>query len=271
MKNATIEELLSWAFVHELPKGGGVEGLANSNSAWGQICELGVRVDRGSTGAQFGGGEPNYFIEQGEPHPDALAVGEAVRALGSCSYALPDDWNPLGDWEDPHGLVPPAVARVVDGRIAAKDARRRGEDMVGLLVSHAILSKVPDWQADAPKVRMVEVAGKPAWFVSRIFRDATGKDYVRELDGYNPKAQRPMKDAYRKHEFSDDVSGAILSRLDWQLWVAACGRLEATLSDRLSAHRIVRIARWVSPWSREFRGGAFLVDPADAKKVVVAS
>lgn len=271
MKNVTIEELLSWAFVHELPKGGGVEGLANSSSAWGQICELGVRVDRGSTGRQFGGGEPNYFIEQGEPHPDALGVGEAVRALGSCSYALPDDWNPLGDWEDPHGLVPPAVARVVDGRIAAKDARRRGEDMVGLLVSRAILGKVPDWQADAPKVRMVEVAGNPAWFVRRTFRDATGKDYVRELDGFDPRSRRPVKGAYRKFEFSDDVSGAILSRLDWQLWAAACGWLETSLRDSLSAHRIVRVTRRAAPWLSGVGAGAFLVDPADAKKVLVDS
>ena len=271
MKNVTVEELLSWAFVHELPKGGGVEGLGNANSAWGQICELGVRIDRGSTGSQFGAGEPNYFIEQGEPHADALAVGAAVRALGACSWALPEGWNPLCDWDDPHGLVDPAVARVVEGRIATKNARRRGEDLVGLLVSHAILGKLPDWRADAPKVRMVEVAGNPAWFVRRTFRDATGNDYVRELDGFDPRSRRPVKDAYRKHEFSDDVSGAILSRLDWQLGVAACARLEATLPERLCAHRRGPVARTPAPWSHGAHGGAFLVDPASAKKVLSPS
>jgi hypothetical protein len=34
MKTVTMEELLTWAFVHELPKGGGVDGLDNANSAW---------------------------------------------------------------------------------------------------------------------------------------------------------------------------------------------------------------------------------------------
>ena len=101
MRTVTIEELLSWAFVHELPKGGGVDGLANANSAWrmlqasswGKItsfAELMTLVDTG-----FSDGSGNYLFEQGAPHDDALALGEAAQAvvegslLGQYRYDVP--------------------------------------------------------------------------------------------------------------------------------------------------------------------------------------
>lgn len=270
MKTVTMEDLLSWAFVHELPKGGGVEGLANANSAWGLISELGVRVDRGSTGSAMGGQEPNVWIEQGEPHADALAVGEAVRALGGLTFALPPGWFPLADWADEHGLARAAVAALVEGRLAQKDDRRRGQDLVNLVVSHAILRKRPDWQAEEPKVRMVETGGTPAWFVKQTFRTSTGQDYQRELDGFNPKTRRPLPGAYRKFVYSDDVTGVVLSRLDWELWTAALARMHAGLADRLTAHRLAPAA-WPRVPIWQAVGTAFLVDPVAREETEIAA
>jgi hypothetical protein len=118
MKTVTIEELLTWAFVHELPKGGGVDGLDNANSAWrmleasswGKItsfAELGALIDTGGNGN-------NYFIEQGEPHEDAVTIGRAVAGLQRCDVAIPANWPALADWPDTDGMAEDAVKRAVD-------------------------------------------------------------------------------------------------------------------------------------------------------------
>ena len=140
MKTVTMEELLTWAFVNELPKGGGVDGLDNANSAWrmleasswGKItsfAELGTLIDRS--------GGTNCFIEQGEPHEDAVTVGRAVAQLAACDIALAERWNPLADWPDDDAtlsaLAADAVARVRK-RIEERTQARRGSEMVSLVV-----------------------------------------------------------------------------------------------------------------------------------------
>lgn len=249
MKTVTIEELLSWAFVHELPKGGGVEGLVNGNSAWGMIM-LGTRVSCSAPGS---GSAENYFIEQGEPNEDALTVGEAVRDLRHCEIVVPPDWMPLSDWtlDDVSGdLARAAIARVI-ARVEARTPAHRAEHLIGLVVGTAVLGREPDWQADQPKVRMVERGGKPAWFVIREQNDGFGRTIQVEVDGFSAKAQRPVKGAYRKHEFSVDPSGDIMGRLDRQLWHAALLHLELTLAPRLVAHRLTASDQVASPWSAD--------------------
>lgn len=246
MKTVTIEELLSWAFVHELPKGGGVEGLVNSNSAWSSIL-LGTRVSSSSSGGSFGG---NYFIEQGEPSDDALAVGEAVRDLRHLDMVVPAGWYPLEDWAtdaQSADLAREAVRRVLD-RLAKRPAASQTEHLVSLVVGTAVLGRDPDWQAPMPKVRMVERGGMPAWFVTRDQKDSFGRAMRVELDGRNPKSRRPLPGAYRKFEFSIDPAGDIMGRLDYQLWVAALRSLRAGLSTRLVAHRLLPVDRPFAPW-----------------------
>jgi len=269
MKNVTIEELLTWAFVHELPKGGGVDGLADMNSAWrmlqasswGKIsayAELMTLVD-----VDHGGGG-NFFIDQGEPHEDALAVGEAVAALGHCDVMFPQGWNPLADWPDDDGLVMPAVARTVE-RWMLRPSLRRAAGVVSTVIGCAVLGRAPDWASEPSKVRMVERGGRPAWFVKRVMRDSLGRDYAVEVDGYNRRTGRAARGAYRKFEFSDDPAGDILSRLDWQLWVRALRLVEEKVRPRLAAHRLMPFEATVAPWVESAegkdRGGVWLVGP----------
>src|SRR5690606_18311416 len=211
MKTVTIEELLSWAFVHELPKGGGVDGLQNPNSAWRMLqasswgkvtafAELMTLIDTGP-----GGG--NFFIEQGEPHEDALVVGEAVAALAHQEAAIPQDWWPLGDWqlhdEVSRTLAEAAVARALD-RWRQRTPARRAAGIVNLVVGTAILGRAPHWEAPQPKVRMVMRSGKPAWFRMVTVRDDLGHPHEREVDGYDARRGRRHRDAYRKFEFAED-------------------------------------------------------------------
>lgn len=269
MKTVTMEELLSWSFVHELPKGGGVDGLANANSAWRMIeasswgkvlgfAELLTLVDCGH------GDASNFLIEQGEPHEDAVTVGRAVAALGACDVAIPDGWNPFGDWPATDdvfvGVTAQAVATTV-ARYRKLGAARRGRGIVNLVVGTAVLGREPKWEAEPPKVQMVERDGKPAWFVKRAVRDEFGITHEIEVDGYNGRTHRAQPGAYRKYRFSDDPAGDILSRLDHQIWVAALARLERTLVDQLVGHRLVHGSRSATPWLERDMAGVMLVGP----------
>ena len=250
MKTVTVDELLQWAFVHELPKGGGVDGLDNVNSAWrmleasnwGKIArfgELGTLIDAGRG--------DNYFIEQGEPHPDAVEAGREVARLASCDFVLPDGWSPLADWPDTDGLADHAVARVVE-RIALRGQARRGREMVAMVIGTAVLAKMPDTACEPSRVRFVERNGRPAWFMMKTVTDELGRKHTVEVDGYNARAGRPHRNAYRKSELSTDPAGDILARLDHQILVAVFRRLENLLPARMVAHRIVPGDWSATPW-----------------------
>jgi len=256
MKRVTIEELLNWAFVHELPKGGGVEGLANGNSAWGTIVSLGTRVQ---TGRYPGGGE-NYFIEQGEPNPDALALGYAVRSLRNLDVVIADDWAPLADWPampQPE-LVEEAVARA-KAHYFGRSVETRREAIVTLVAGTAALGREIEVSAEPSRVRMVERAGKPAWFVKRQMRDANGAMVMMEMEGRNPRTCRPYPGAYRRYELSTDPLGDILARLDYQVWIAALRGLERKIGKELVAHRLSPFERSMTPWLDRDVGGVELV------------
>ncbi|RWD71637.1 hypothetical protein [Mesorhizobium sp.] len=272
MKTVTIEEVLTWAFVHELPKGGGVEGLDNANSAWRMLeaSSWGKITSFAKYGAliQKGTGDSNYFIEQGEPHEDAVMLGRAVARLGQCDVAIPADWHALADWPDTDGMADAAVKKAVD-RYLVRTAQRRAAGIVSLVVGTAILGKQPDFGAEPSKVRMVEAGGMPAWFVMRRMSHEDGQAYEIEVNGFNGRTRRPYPGAYRKYEFSTDPTGDILGRLDYQIWVAALRRLEAEIATGLVAHRLVHSDRSMTPWlDRDLPGVAIIERPA--KKTAVA-
>jgi hypothetical protein len=258
MRTLTIEELLTWAFVHELPKGGGVEGIANVNSAWRMIADYGTRISTGTVGS---GGSENYFIEQGDPSEDAVTVGHAVALLGDCDVAVPSNWNALSDWPDHGGLTADAVARAVE-MIGLRGAGRRSEGMVSLVIGSAVLGRVPDHSAEQPAVRMVERAGRPAWFVMKRVTDKIGQTYDIETNGFNAKTQKPQPGSYRRFEFSTSPLGDILGRYDYQVWVAALRWLEGRLADQLVAHRLEAFDRSMTPWLDADLGGIRIDDGA---------
>lgn len=261
MRTVTIEELLSWAFVHELTKGGGTDGLANANSAWRMLqasswgkvtafAELMTLVDTGGHG-------DNFWIEQGEPHEDAVTVGRAVADLGACDVVVDDGWWPFADWiiEDDveRGLARAVVDRTI-ARLRGRTQARRGSELVSLIVGSAVLGREPGWEAPQPKVRMVMREGRPAWFRRIVVTDELGREHEREVDGYNIRAGRPFRGSYRRYEYADDAFGDCIGRMDRQLWSVALGRLDAVIRPQLVGHRLVASDRQDAPWSE--RGGA---------------
>jgi hypothetical protein len=245
-----IEELLQWAFCQELCKVGAagdrLTTVAGSNwSVTQDMATLGTLIDKSPNAF----GVIPGFIEDGDPHPDALLVGAAVRGLAQVRFEIPKEWAPFPEFDDPHGLIAREVERVVS-EVVIKGDRLNGRHLVALVTGAAILGRGPDWECEQPTFRMVSAAGKPLWFVKKTQKDGFGRVYEFEVDGYDRKRSRPVSGAYRKYEISTMMRGAILSRLDWQLWRHALECLGNDLAGRLSAHDVAAFYADRRPWVR---------------------
>lgn len=249
MKKTGIEQFLTWAFTQELCKvGSGGAGLSSvGQSNWGitrDMAVLGTLIDKSPNAY----GVIPGFIEDGAPHPDAVVAGDVVRALASRGFDIPEGWHPFPEWHDEHGVIAAEVARVV-AETRLKGDRLSGRHVVNLVTSAAILNRGPDWTADRPAIGMVMQAGKPAWFVRRQATDAFGRIYEYEIDGRDKVKHRPKAGAYRKYELQDPIRGAILSRLDWQLWQDALALLAESLRGRLCSHELLPFYPFRQPWA----------------------
>lgn len=251
MKKITIEGLLTWAFTQELCKAGSSVGTLGYSMAWSGMAEyaaLGTIVDRSPNAY----GVVPGFVYEGEPHPSALIVGNAVRALADLDgFEVGDGWNPFPDWIDPQGMVADEVARTI-ADLSIRSDRMNGRHVVNLVISSAILKRGPDWAAKEPRTMpIIGENGRPLWFVMRSAKDRTGKSYSFEDNGYDPIKKRPRKGAFRKYRLEHSVRGAILSRLDWQLWQSALETLHESLSCLPEFAGMPMFAPDRYPWKRE--------------------
>lgn len=252
MAGMTIEQLLTWAFVHELPKGGGEEGISGPGSAWSSITrfgELGV-LDHDS-GRSVRDWRPPFILEQGDPDPDALVIGRAVAWLSSLDFMVPDGWDPLSDWKnlDARGLANSKVIAVMH-RVRARSRAVRGQSIQALVVSHAALSRRPKWACPEPGLRDVCRSGKPAWFVkSQMAGAMEGQVFEVEVDGWDKRRGNPRPGAYRKQELTDDPHVGIMDRMDWQVWVSALARLERYVAaEGMKNHHLQPLRLASEPW-----------------------
>lgn len=243
-KQMDIENLLRWAFVHELPKGrenGGGQGI---RSAWEGIYNLGVLGTLVQTDGFSGGG----FIEPGEPHRDATLIGEAVRGLEGMEIGGFEDWDAFADVPELAAHMEGVSARVA-ARMAAMPAGSRARLPVTLTISAAVTGRGPDWRwPEEPRARMVERSGKPAWFVKRAFTDAFGRRSAIETDGFDARAGRPLRGAYRKYVVAPDPWLVALARMDWQVWVLSLATLAAELDGCLADWDVVAAQHSPTPW-----------------------
>lgn len=247
MKKISIEALLTWAFAEELPKVGTVEGGPSAApSTWGVLSDvitLGTMVDRSPNCY----GVISSFAYDGEPHADALIVGDAVRSLAARTFEIGAGWYPFPEWEDPQGLVRTEVERIAQEQVG-RNGRLNGRHVVSLVSTAAILKRGPDWHCEEPKTVMVTNGGKPAWFVTRRCKDRTGATVLYEDNGFDQRKQRPRAGAYRKYRLAQSVRGSVLARLDWQLWQSALEELHDVLKCRLQSHDLVHFYPNRQPW-----------------------
>ncbi|NVP54474.1 hypothetical protein [Mycoplana rhizolycopersici] len=249
MKKITIEKLLTWAFVHELPKiGAGGGGSVVAGSSWNAIVEiaaLGTMIDRSPNAY---GTIPSYIYE-GEPASDAVLVGDAVRALASREgFEIAHGWNPFPEWQDPYGLIRAEVDRIAEEQRSRSD-RLNGRHVVNLVISAAMLGRGPSWDASEPVARpMLDVNGRAMWFIDRKAKDRLGRVYTYTDNGFDQRRHRPVKGAYRKWKLDRSLRGDILSRLDWQLWQDALVALHMELKNNLESHSLSTFFPARRPW-----------------------
>ena len=251
MKKIGIAELLIWAFCEELPKAGMIEGagpsMASSSAAYAEMSALGTLVDRSPNAF----GVVPLFAYQGEPHVDAVVVGDAVRSLKLHNFEIAAGWNPFPDWSDDHGLVVAEVEKIVSDLMAARNPRLNGRQIVALVTSCAILKRGPDWSGEEPNTIVLSNNGKdPSWFVKRPITNNLGRKEMREIDGFDYRKRRPCKDAYNKYRLEGSIVSAVMSRLDWQIWQSSLETLNEALQGRLIGHDLLPFQPERAPWAR---------------------
>lgn len=261
----SFPKFLNWAFAVELahherlstPDRGGY------GSTWGAMAMtslLGCLVDGSST--------PAHQLARPAVHPDALKAAEAVMMLPADPdlVRLPRGWNPFPDLDDPHGLIAATVTAVLDRR-AMREPAALMDNLIALVISCAVMGKEPEWRVEQPEFQVVRRYGQPAWFLQVKAKDAFGRDYVYEVDGYNRRAGRPKPGAYRKYEFTRPFEGAVQSRIDWYLWARAMNRVAERLEqESLVAHRIAPWRADCEIWLRSQNSGSFAQAPEIAAK-----
>lgn len=242
MHKMTLPEFLKWAFCEELAH----VATDGGSAAWSMMASyaaLGTVVDTSGVG---GAGLP----ELTDVHPDALAANEAVMLLASERFELPDDWRACPDLADPHGLIADCYRDVVERRALAYSGDRN-QNLIGLVIACAMMGKEPEWRLEQPKFQIVAHRGVPAWFLKSVQKDAFGRSYDVETNGFDLKKRRPKPGAYRKYQLSAPFGGAIQSRIDWYLWACAMERLAERLATGLKSHEIRPFSVLREPWLSE--------------------
>ncbi|EDQ33937.1 hypothetical protein HPDFL43_05770 [Hoeflea phototrophica DFL-43] len=244
-KQIGIVELLEWAYRHELPKAerAGAGMSASVASSWGLVYNLGILgtvIDAPTNGY----GVVPVSFDEGDPHPDAVIVGEAVAALSSLGVWISDGWSPFPEWADTDGLVAETVARIRP-RLAAIT----GQEIQTMLIARAVLGRKPDWRGEEPGRAMITRGGKPAWFMKMAGKDAYGNPVEREVDGFNPRSQRPKPGAYRKYRLTDDVEGLAIDRFRRTVWALAVRHVARYVAAWLSSHQLTAEVPTLAPWA----------------------
>ncbi|WP_029065612.1 hypothetical protein [Labrenzia sp. DG1229] len=251
-KRINIEKLLKWAYCEELPKGeaSGRDGPFSSWDAVTSIGELGAWIDENRYGVV-----PD-LMSAGEPDPDAITVHATVATLDSCTFDLPDDWNPMPEllqFDDLATLALSAAKKKLfltqsNGRMSWRRPPSQ------LIRQHAILGGAPDGYGDVPEREPLRGPnGGELWFRMRKqvidTLDGKGREFSYEADdGWDLKRKVPKRGAYRKFHLVPDPVNALVARQEYVLWLECLNALAVRLTRTLSGFGIEKSARPVMPW-----------------------
>ncbi len=282
MKTIGIEGLLRWAYLEELQHGevNARPCPAEPKPAW-QVYDnwqkLGTSVQDGDVRNVYGVPPSN---SDREPHPDAVAVFQAVTTLEGALFLAPDGWSP-GLWLEAHGAQGcEAVRRALDGLVtdvrvnerSSRVVRRMRRPVLSLVLRHAICGGAPCWEGEAPVAKPLTYDnGKPRWFLTECVTEqgAFGPVVTSvEVDGYDRRCGRPYRGAYQKMRLVPDPVSLITERAEYELWHAALRHLCVVLRPRLEAHALEAFDRPARPWDDDSRGAgmALILSCSPAQK-----
>jgi hypothetical protein len=273
-KQIGVEEILRWAYARELPKAQelGPLGAPGLRAGWDAIARYGEHlalVDQ----TNIWGVTPDR-VACDDPHPDAIAVAQAVLALDELELGLPEGWDPFADFGDLGEAGMRARASVID-RLVIVDAdgvRRLRSPVSRLVFRQAILGGCPDYEAEQPEMKtLCGENGHPKYFVRRLVTSAySDVPFEVEADGWSYSSRRPVAGAYTKTFLDPDPVEAGVSRGEYEIWRAALDVLAQDLAG-LAAHEVLPCERPLRPWeSGELEDPRILPDLQPARVAGVA-
>ncbi|WP_375455744.1 hypothetical protein [uncultured Methylobacterium sp.] len=225
-----IEDALTWAYRHELPKRREGEGDGRmrefpSISPMFAICALGGRVENFSR-------EPGFPAAMGEPHPDALIIEAAVEELKAFAAHR---------FEGELGLLTHLPAGLDEH---AAMARSMGQ-LFDLVRIKARLGGRPTFARTPEPAAIVGRAGKPIIYVMRH-----GTEQICGAEGKD----RYPSGAYCAIQW-EDPKAILIERADYAAWWAAIDLLAHRLSGRLAGISVLPPAAAQRPWAGEVDAG----------------
>ncbi len=282
MKTMSIQKAIAWAVRDELPKVGLDVGRMVSHGAPGRVASPGwASASAGAMGGLMDRGTNRYGVipdmmaaDRGEPHPDAVTIGDALLALDGVTPGGFEDWEAFDDLA---GLAADPVAAPLLEQAKA-DARTRAGAMVrmtgalsALMVKRAVLGQPAGWDCGQVGVEVVSSDnGMPLWFrqVSRpVAWNADGETTQTEMvevDGRNLKTRRPYPDAYRKHVLTPDPMLAVMARVEWQIWRAALDVVFEDVAGLLRGVAVEPCALPMRPWVEDMGQAARVLSGGEA-------
>jgi len=263
-KKVDIEQLLSWAFLDELPK----RQISSAEGIWDRMAQYGSLGGVNPDVSHFAGGGAQRYAQFGLPHPDAEAIEKAVGALGSTAV----------DWDAHFETIAGELAGLVDisgssrrsryragqpnsgfasdqidrttavedftyvsggkfrrgvrGKVVARGPRDviavASINLAALVTTHAVKRSRPFWRHDAP-----QPSGRSA---------GRGFEVIGECRGHNLYTAG----SYCPLTWSPSPLQIVLDRADYFLWHHALTTLSETL--KLSEHEATKPAASRAPW-----------------------
>jgi hypothetical protein len=228
-KSIDIEKLLQWAIRDELPKGQLV-----SASPWDIISQFGALGTVVQTSGYHGDG---LGIVAGEPHDDALAVADAVKALERDAgfVDLPDVLALFGALEPIAGDAPGLLMMATF-------------DPQSLVLSCATQGTRPKWSFPLPTPRQMfapSITGRPRAIVNGLDRGEVVELKANRKTGKYPLGMSP-RSPILWHEPS--VLHVAECRAEWVTWHGALNRLAVGLAGKLKAFEVAPTTLPLMPW-----------------------
>jgi hypothetical protein len=239
-RTMTIEDAVRWAYRDELPKSrqrapeemgrgfGNASTGTNIAADWWTLPDniYGVVVD------------PSKWDD---PHPDAIAIHQAVMALDELPVIYPEEEASVRGWVgmDLHGHELRCAAEVF--RVVR---RRKPSELVHLVA----LLGLPDMIVDPVECHFVSGAkGRPKWF-RQVLVSVDGELVEQEVDGYDHKRHRPYPNAYRKTYLEPDPVPSLIGRAKSEIWRSAMDVLFEDLDGMLTSLHLERCSLPALPW-----------------------
>lgn len=255
-----VEDVIAWAFREELPKAPKIDrpmAMAGGYAATSRFMEYLSLVEL--HGVNQWGCVPD-FSATSMPHPDAVEIGAAVRALDGVELEMPEGWNPAPELDGFGGLGAKAVSEAWRKMTSTQDGhtvlRLKPSDLV---VCRAIMGADLDGMALDSVTMETERNGngKDRWFVRRLVHTLTGRKLQDGTDETKPetievngldKRGYPLPGAYRRQYLDPDPVGAIIARAEHEIWLSALVIVHETVAGCLREIAMLPPAVPVRPW-----------------------